>query len=176
MATIIDKLEIGDHVINQPFLYQTEYVSIPARNYKIRIDIAPLVNSDLCFLEYVFIIVDDCPKSIHMLPRVNMYDLHSRRDYAYFNKVYPLECENLYDIETNALLKSMVRTDMKDVLFIPFKMMKNGSLIDVRTIDILDFDFSSNTEQSARYRTISIFIKLSDKNSEKIDKLNYSNI
>lgn len=180
MATVIDKLEVGDHVINQPFLHQSPFLFQTKDEYKeitrhnIRVDTTSLPTSGLRFLEYAFITFNDCPISTCMIPKINTCALYSRQTYTYFNKIYPLQCEDLYDSETNALLKNMVRTDMKNVFFVPFRMMKNGSLIDIENIDTLQFDiiFGENVDPPI----INIYIKLADKNSEKIDKLNYLKI
>ena len=114
---------------------------------------------------------------ISIVSQVNGVDLHSKKSYNYYNKIYPLETEDIYDDETNNLLKSMVRTKMKNIMFLPYKMIKNGSLLDTDFFDNITFNFYGlNTNSSKRTNRISIYIKLANENSEKIDKINYFNI
>lgn len=142
----LDKIKIGNYEINQPFLFCPEGFPSSYSTHKFKIDTfkpynLPHTVDQSIYWEYLLIVlhVDDLDDQIN-LDFSNMYmliktcgvDMMSRCDYLDLNKIYPLECENLFDEETTQLLKAMIRNKnniaLKNILFFPFKTIRCGSL------------------------------------------------
>ncbi|AYV77128.1 MAG: hypothetical protein Barrevirus13_17 [Barrevirus sp.] len=198
--SLLNKIQIDKYEINQLFSYSKEEIS----NYshgKFRIELWPANKYKLCFLEYIIVVFDEeISDDLCLVVQVNGRDVTSRKDYIYYNKVLPLECENLYDIETNELLKNMVRNKdnvaLKKVLFFPFRLGKNGWLIDITEDERrIGWGVGNGPVEEGRRQgyidnltigiynlpvgkigNIHVYLKVADQNSKNIDKLNYSHV
>jgi len=194
MSQFVNKIKIDKYEINQIFFHQEEFFPINTHytNYKIRLDVwnpDPAYHK-LNFIEYILVVCDTDldVDNMYALVQGNGMDLWDRQPYIYYNKIFPLQCENLYDNETNNLLQDMVRNKdnevLKKVLFLPFRLEKNGYKLDVgpningkREIPINQIDnLQLNLWGIDMQGKIDIFVRMTDKNSENIDKLNYSHI
>ncbi|AYV77215.1 MAG: hypothetical protein Barrevirus19_10 [Barrevirus sp.] len=134
---------IKTHIINQQFLHQQEKLNSYSGLSKIVIDISNELYNNNYLFEYAFVVLttdvsDETKDSIisdtAITVQANGHDIGDSRDYLYFNRVYPVECMDSYDEETNDLLKDMSQEKVKNLLFVPFKFMKDGSLIDINNI------------------------------------------
>ena len=187
-SKIVNKIKIDTYEINQPFHHQSEYDSTTfSGNYKLRLDLWPPRSHNLHFIEYIFVVFEHeiVTDSTYALVQANGRDLWERMDCIFYTKVLPLECENLYDAETNNLLQHMVRNknnaNLRKVLFIPSRTAKNGWLLDISPeepdtnhIPSRHIDHVSLCLYGFPSGTFDIFCKLSDKNSQNIEKLDYS--
>ena len=119
-------------------------------------------------IEYLLIVLDDKLtdlEDIKLVVQVNGYDIDDRFDYIFLNKIYPYRCEDLYDEETNDLLRQMVRDEngkFKNVLFYPFKRSKMQTIINPSTHEVksehiqLNFYFSDKIKNMDMFMTIYI--------------------
>lgn len=180
MSELLNKIKINGYEINQIFVYQSE--NTYCTNNKIRLDQWTASDNKFNFIEYMFIVFEGDAENIKLVVQANGFDLWSRKDYIFHNKIYPMECENLYDSETNNLLKDMVRTsNLKNVLFVPFRTAKNGCLLDISPSgcdskpakEIFNIILSI---YDCPVGKIDIFMKVSDKNSDDIDKFSFAHI
>ena len=200
MSKVVNQIKIDTYEINQTFFHQEEFLDIYYTNYKIKLDVwqPDPAHHKLNFIEYILVVFDnqqlnkkddaDLDEKMYGLVQANGYDLWGRLEYIYYNRVLPLQCENLYDSETNNLLQNMVRNkdndNLKKVLFFPFRSEKNGYKLDVgpningnREIPSNRIDnLQLNLYEIGMQGKIDIFIRMTDKNSENIDKINYSHI
>lgn len=192
MSKLVHKIKIDTYEINQPFLHQEEeFISTDPiyTSYKIRLDTWQPIDNGYYFIEYILVVIEkelDIEKMYAVL-QANGQDLWDRQNYIFHNKVFPLECENLYDSETNNLLQNMVRNkdnvNLKKVLFLPFRSAKNGHLLDTSPNIHGDSQIPSNRIDNLQLNLyavpmgkIDIFMRVTDKNSQNIDKLNYSHV
>lgn len=125
----VNKLQIGEYEINQPF-YRDTHGIIGGQNMKFFFNTNNFRTDELTFIEYVIIIIntEENLENTTMLIQQNGRDLASRRHHIYYNKIYPLEYETAYDNETNLLLTHMVRTNIPNVLFMPLDIVMGGNL------------------------------------------------
>jgi len=100
MFKLVNSITIGDHIINQPFLY--EYENIHCKNNKIRLDHWTALENKMNFIEYIFIVFKELENLENLVNlddlsievQGNGMDLCDRREHIYYNKIFPLECEN----------------------------------------------------------------------------------
>ena len=189
MSKLINKIQIGHYQINQPFLHQIEeFEHVEQENNRYAMHLYFTTEHKYhAYIEYILITFeqDPIPENIFVVIQANGYDLWERLEYIYYNKIFPLQCENLYDVETNNLLHNMVRSndpELKKVLFIPFRTAKNGWLLDVSP-KLSNDQIPSNKIDTLLIRlcglskdNFNIYMKVSDQNSQNIDKLGYSHI
>jgi len=145
----IDKLQIGTHEINQPFWHQAR-TTVSSDRISFSISLKDIYDNGWHFVEYALIIIntEENLQSIGLFTQVDGIDVYNRCGYLYHNKIYPLEYETLSDDETNNLLRSMVRTNMPNILFIPLN-------IGISTYQDLKFCMTNAVNSS-----IDIYIKL----------------
>jgi hypothetical protein len=203
MSKVVNQIKIDTYEINQLFFHQEEFLPTDTQytSYKIKLDVwqPDPAHHKLNFIEYIFVVFDiqqlnkkddtdfDSEKICGLI-QANGYDLWDRQSYIYYNRVLPLQCENLYDEQTNNLLQNMVRNkdndNLKKVLFFPFRSEKNGYKLDVgpningnREIPSNRIDnLQLNLYKIGMQGKIDIFMRVTNKNSENIDKINYSHI
>lgn len=194
MSKVVNQIKIEKYEINQLFFHQEEFLPTDTHytNYKIKLDVwqpDPAYHK-LNFIEYILVVCEnEVDENMHAKLQANGCDLWDQQSYIYYNKVFPLQCENLYDNETNNILQNMVRNKdnvtLKKVLFFPFRLEKNGYMLDVgpninghreipsNQIDNLQLNLWGIGSKEGK---IDIFMRMTDKNSENIDKLNYSHL
>lgn len=184
MNQFIQKATFAGHEINQPFLHQQEIIPAGFIHQRIRLDQFTALENNCNFIEYILIVTEGKLIDAHFFVQVNGQDMWDRLPALYYNKIFPLECEGLYDEETNQLLRDMVRKsdDTKNILFLPFRTAKNGYLLDMSpeseenvpwrhadTITLCIMGLQPNIDT-----TIDIYLKVSKTNSKNIEKMNYS--
>lgn len=126
ICEIIDKFKYKNYEINQSFYHQQESMLCSnISSYKMAMSIPDeLYTNDYC-LEYAFIVFSETDKpfeNIKINVQANGHDISDyNRDCLYYNKVFPIECMESYDDETNNLLKDMSQGKVKQLFFVPFK-------------------------------------------------------
>ena len=141
----MDKIQINGYDINQPFRH-IKYTTVKG-NCALIIDHI----DEYDYMEYAFVVfdADDTLLDISLGLQVNGRDLYSRDGYLFHNKILPLEYENSFDVETNTVLKQMVRTDVKNIFFMPINI--RTAVRNIMTLRIYNIQVCSN---------IDIYIKL----------------
>ncbi len=178
-----DNHHIGDLDINQTFIHEIIEIS-SAGHHKIKLDLDAILENNVSFIEYILIIPDSINVSldnIKLVVQADGFDLWDRMDFLYYNKIFPLDCIGAYDDETNKFLECMVK-NKTNIMFIPFKVLKNGYSLDISKSpnqlenplrEIFNLTLSFYNIQPCK---LNVYIKVSDKKSENIDKLSYSSI
>jgi len=130
---IIDKFQFENYEINQQFFHQTEPIYKGYNKWR------AILDSRYAY-EYLFIVI---PRQladglrILLLPQLNGRDCTEQREFIFYNKIFPSECMKSYDDETNALLEGMVRNNMINILFFPFRFSKNEMPLIINDNDYL---------------------------------------
>jgi hypothetical protein len=148
---IINKVQIGSHVINQPFYHSGLTVSHNKKLFAFNTN--NFTDNKWNLLEYVLIIIntnENLQKS-EIFVKIDNKKLHDN-NYRHNNKLYPLEYETAYDSETNLLLANMVRKNMHGVLFIPMDI-ELGHKLSISILNIsweadIDFYFKTGTKEN----------------------------
>lgn len=140
----INKLQIGLHEINQPFYHSAREINCRYPDFSFDINIL----SDDDFIEYVFIVIHtkENLQDIDLGIQLDAKDLRGRQNYTYFNKIYPLEYEKSYDVETNTFLENITRTNIHNVLFMPLEIPIDKKLFTSITIPIYNCMFMANID------------------------------
>lgn len=183
MSNFLSKINIDGYEINQPFIHQSKQLGSLYSN-KIRLDHELALEHGLNFIEYIIVVFDKFPEKSSMFIQCNGMDLWDMQDILIYNKIFPLQCENLYDEETNNLLKHVVR-NRTNIAILPFRTEKGGWLLDITPTDpnlIPNQHISNltlciyNSIPLDSATNIDIYMKLSNTNSQNIDNFNYLHI
>ena len=187
MSAFTEKITIGKHQINGPFIHQEEQ-AIAGFNFasmRIRLDQSKALEHNYNFIEYILVVLDVDLTNTNLKVQVNGQDMQQDSPAIYYQKVLPLECDGLYDGETNKLLESMVKNDVKNVFFLPFRTTKNGYSLDMTPESTDNVLWTHNDNLTLCFRglpseshnkIITIYQKFSKENSKNIEKINYSTI
>jgi hypothetical protein len=182
MSTFLTKINIDGYEINQPFIHES--YELHSANNKIRLDHELAIEHGFNFIEYIIVVFNHFPEKSSMLLQANGMDLWERQDLLIYNKIFPLQCENLYDEETNALLKHVVR-NRTNIALLPFRTEKGSWLLDITPTDpnLIPNQHISNLTLRIynliplnSVINIDIYMKLSNANSQNIDNFNYLHI
>lgn len=150
---IINKLQIGEYIINQPFYHSSREIN--CRYPVFSFDINPFSDDE--FIEYVFVVIHtkENLQGIDLGIQFDAKDLRSRQDYTYFNKIYPLEYEKSYDVETNTFLENITRNNISNVLFMPLEIPIRKKAFRSITIPIYNCMFMANIDFYFKITSIS---------------------
>lgn len=169
-----DKINICGHEINQRFYIHHKCLQ-PILSI---IQLFNLLEPPMETIEYIIIEIDTNEEFIleetSLVIRMNNIAYMDIQNGLIFNKIYPFQLSDLYDSETNKLLKKMVNCDKNDklrkVLFYPIRSRHNGFL-NFKNIDNLSLWIWLKIKCN-----INIYLKLNHRYSE-IDPIQkkYSN-
>lgn len=183
MSSIVSSIKLCNIPISKQFIH--EQFSIISNYNRIKLDLQKAIENKLYFIEYIIVVFDNSPIKSKIKLVCNGFDMTECMDFIYYNKIYPLHCEKLYDNDENKLLEYMIKNNT-NIAFIPIRAEKNATLLDItpqdynfipsRQIESIYLTIYNYDHNNNNHYNIDVYMKLSDSNTKNIDKFNYSHI
>lgn len=149
--THINKLEIGHHILNHSFWTICRKITNDENHVTI-----PIKSRNIDYIRYIIVVVDN-PSDIISLG-VSLNGIIIEYTYHELNFLLPLQCDNLYDNETDNMLKSIVRDKVesnKKILFFPFVLSPCDNKLSTKYMRTINLIIKGSNMQS-----VNIYISL----------------